>query len=261
MEWRQSPAIFQPSLVASSAATLEENEVIVEVPLQWMFSTRLPRAVLVSIEGDRLELPDGLHLPGVLFIGEDDPESIRNAYCTRPGFLGTLRAPTGLQSQIAESIFGSNDKQICLEDRDADGSLDFAFARRLGSAFWEEDLIDLGPVDPLPAMRLEGETIDPERDWLRFKLKSVRRNSVEIELEISRFYGELQFRNFRSGPFTARAYNRLRFGDERDGTLDLLGIRFGVSDASASDDQASLHWQPHETEDTVIVVPEYSVGY
>lgn len=258
-QWQQQPFILLPGLEQARQVSVDEGAVVVTLPIRWPQAVRLAQAISVPDGDEARSVAAGTLLTRVR-VGEGSyADAGRFVFCTRSRAMPHEYGSSGLVGGLlfgggASSIYNSMvDGQTCLDDSNQDGSFDSALVIGEGGNAARA----LGAVDPIPFTILQNEPLDPEKDALRIRLRSVRASEVRVEVNLLQQGVAYDYDEISSGPYFSTRFVEISLaaaGAAADGTVIFgLAVRLVAADRRA--ETAAFAISPNVPADEVIVVP------
>ena len=248
--WDQSPIVVFPGDIESGEMSLNKGDTVFQLPLRWAMSGRLGSDITVMDGKEPVAFDSGSVLPKVR-IGGKKGHPVSFAFCTRSRVKEAKEGTGFMGAMFGKMLNSANDKQICLQDSDADGMLDTAITVGDGPGINE-----LGSFAPVAIEELVGEPIVGGDDRLSLVMRGVTKKVVDLELRLVQRGKVRDFDSWVSGPYRASRINLISYAGKRAGPLTIFGMKFEVLDAQRDPDTAKLRLTSNLPSDTFIVVPD-----
>jgi hypothetical protein len=182
--WRQAQRIYLPADIQAGARTVTEGGTLFEASLRWANALRLQSDVAIVFEGQSVILSRGWQLPASLFFTKAKPGDLRLAYCTRMGAVNT-KSELISDPWLFKTPFNAKSKQLCIEDRNTDGTFETAFIKTDQHILGRPDIIYADAVNVPVAGEVKHDPIDGGTDMLRIVVADIMKNKVSTRIDIT----------------------------------------------------------------------------
>jgi len=182
--WRQAQRVYLPADIQAGPRNVSEGGTLFEARLRWANALRLQRDVAIVFEGQSVILRRGWQLPASLFFTKAKPADLRLVYCTR---MGAVNTESELISDpwLFKTPFNAKSKQLCIEDRNKDGTFETAFIKTDQHILGRPDIIYADAVNLPVEGEVKQDPIDGGTDMLRIVVADVMKNKVSTRIDIT----------------------------------------------------------------------------
>ena len=250
VSWRQSPIVVMPGLLPAGERRVKDEETFIELPLRWAKSTRLETDVKLTLDNSPFVIPSGEHLPFVVIKSGLNSQR-RFAYCVRNKVIGTVDKNTTKGPLFGLVPTDKKFRQVCLEDRDNNGSFEKAILLSMVSG-----ITDLSEIEPVSYKKLEFEIIDESTDNIRIFVDNISDKHAYLVLTLKINGRKIRFTTWHSGRYSTYSFGYFYFAGKKKGPNLMLGINIEAIDGNEGENWVLMRWKPIMRQNEIIPVPE-----